>query len=42
MKLNKRAPKKRKWIRENNQSNMNKSLRQAIMKRLGLNNNKTN
>ena len=32
-KINKHAPKKKKWIRENNKPHVNKDLRQAIMKR---------
>ena len=43
-KLNKPAPKKKKWIRGNNKPHVNKVLRQAIMKRSKLKNktNKTN
>ena len=37
-KLNKHAPKKKKWIRGNNKPHVNKALRQAIMKRSRLKN----
>ena len=37
-KLNKHAPKKKKWIRGNNKPRVNKALRQAIMKRSKLKN----
>ena len=37
-KLNKHAPKKKKWIRGNNKPHVNKALRQAIMKRSKLKN----
>ena len=37
-KLNKHAPKKKKWIRRNNKPHVNKTLRQAIMKRSRLKN----
>ena len=37
-KLNKHAPKKKKWIRGNNKPHVNKDLRQAIMKRSKLKN----
>ena len=37
-KLNKHAPKKKKWIRGNNKPHVNKALHQAIMKRLRLKN----
>ena len=40
-KLNEHAPKKKKWIRGNNEPHVNKALRQAIMKRSRLKN-KTN
>ena len=37
-KLNKHAPKKRKWVRGNHKPHMNKELRKAIMKRSRLKN----
>ena len=37
-KLNKHAPKKRKWIRGNHKPHINKELRKAIMKRSRLKN----
>ena len=38
-KLNKHAPKKKKWIKENSKPHVNKALRQAIVKRSRLKNN---
>ena len=37
-KLNKHAPKKKKWIRGNNKPHVNKALRQTVMKRSRLKN----